>query len=236
MNSLRMRWQNFLLLAKAFRFREIIQKLVHRAYYDNYSYCLRRDLEIPFPAPEAQIPIIVRPLAEDDISKLFAGVSGLPVSDQADLYARMAHWNANIPTCYVGVTGDGAPTYIQWLMGREQNGKIQAFFNGTFPVLAPEEALLENALTLAQFRGKGIMPAAMARIAEQGKTLGARYVLTFVEQHNIPSLKGCKKSGFLPYMIRHERWVLFRRSLTFTRLPEGTPYPFDAEDAMPERT
>ena len=228
MSSLSWRWQNLLLLVKQFRFRDIAQRLALRAYQNNYSYCLRRDLQVPFTAPEAQIPIVVRPLAEDDIPKLFADVSRLPEFDQAFLYSRLALWKARIPTCYVGVTVEGAPTYIQWLMGPEHNENIQSFFSGTFPVLAPDEALLEDALTLAPFRGKGIMAAAMARIAEQGKTLGARYVLTFVDENNIPSLKGCKKSGFLPYMVRRQRWVLFHLSQTFTKLPEGTPYPFDA--------
>jgi hypothetical protein len=35
-------------------------------------------------------------------------------------------------------------------------------------------------------------------------------------------------------MMRQERWVLFRRSLTFTTLPKGTPYPFDAQEATPQ--
>lgn len=234
MNSLRARCRNLLFHAKHFQLREIGHKLAIRACSNTSTYCLRRDLEIPFPAPEARIPISVRRLADDDIPKVFGNMSKLPVPDRADLYARWAHWNADIPTCYVAVTGDGVPAYVQWLMGPEQNEKIQAYFNGTFPVLAPDEALLENALALPEFRGKGIMPAAMARIAEQAKSLGARYVLTFVERHQVRSLKGCKKAGFVPYMMRQERWVLFRRSLTFTTLPKGTPYPFDAQEATPQ--
>lgn len=234
MNTLRVRCQNFLLLAKHFRYREILRKLTLRAYYTNRSYGLRRDLDIPFAAPEAQIPLAVRPLNGGDISKLFANAATLSAHDQGDLYSRLTHWNADIPTCYAAVTGDDEPAYIQWLMGPEQNDNIQVFFHGTFPVLEPDEALLENALTLVQFRGKGVMPFAMARIAEQGTALGARYVLTFVEQHNIPSLKGCKKSGFFPYLVREERWRFFRRSLTFTRLPAGTPYPFDDTAAKPQ--
>ena len=71
------------------------------------------------------------------------------------------------------------------------------------------------------------MPAAMARIAERGKDIGARYVMTFVAESNTPSLKGCKRAGFYLYMMRREKWFLFRRKLTFTKLPENTPYPFD---------
>ena len=52
-------------------------------------------------------------------------------------------------------------------------------------------------------------------------------VVTFVADDNIASLKGCKRAGFSPYLRREERWRWFRRTLTFTPLPEGTPYPFD---------
>jgi RimJ/RimL family protein N-acetyltransferase len=234
MNALLMRWHNLLYHARHFRFREIGQKLAHRVHSSTCSYCLRRDLDLPFSAPDARIPLAVRKLTAEDCPAIFGDRPGRAVRDQEELYARLNHWDADIPTCYVAVTDQGAPAYIQWLMGPGQNEKIQAFFNGTFPVLAPDEALLENALTLPEFRGKGIMPAAMARIAEEGKALGVRYVLTFVEENNIPSLKGCKKSGFVPYMIRRERYLLFIRSLTFTKLPEGTPYAFDAEGAGQE--
>ncbi len=46
--------------------------------------------------------------------------------------------------------------------------------------LPPNEALLEGAYTPASHRGLGIMPAAMALIAEKAETIGARYVITFV--------------------------------------------------------
>jgi len=78
------------------------------------------------------------------------------------------------------------------------------------------------------------MAAAMALVAERGREIGARYVITFVEQNNIASLKGCKRAGFSPYLLRHEKWFLFRRSLSLDKLPDGTPYPFDvkAEQAV----
>jgi GNAT superfamily N-acetyltransferase len=150
-----------------------------------------------------------------------------------ELINRLQQVRANIPTCYVAVTIDNTPAYMQWLMGSEQNESIQMFFNKTFPILEPDEALLENALTLAEFRGKGLMSAAMARIAERGIEVGARWVITFVGEDNIASLKGCKRAGFYPYMLRAERWFLFRRTLTFALLPDGTPYPFDV---LPEPT
>jgi RimJ/RimL family protein N-acetyltransferase len=70
-----------------------------------------------------------------------------------------------------------------------------------FPALGHDEALLEGAYTPPQHRGLGIMSAAMAMIAERADELGARHVLTFVGEDNIPSLKGCRRAGFHPHMM-----------------------------------
>jgi RimJ/RimL family protein N-acetyltransferase len=83
---------------------------------------------------------------------------------------------------------------VQWLLGVRDNDFIARL--GGFPALEADQALLENAYTPPAFRGLGIMPAAMAAIAEHASELGARYVLTFVDQHNIASLKGCQRAGF----------------------------------------
>jgi len=222
------RIKNLVFLLRHGRFQDIAEKIRHRMSSDTRSYCLRRDLSVPFQAPDAKVPITVREIRDDDKVKIFdLNRPGISPAEKKELVRRLEHLNADIPTCYVAVSDDGTPAYVQWLMGATLNDRIQSYFNGIFPVLAPDEALLENAFTLEAFRGKGIMPAAMARIAEKGSQIGARWVITFVEESNVPSLKGCKRSGFEPYMFRHERWHLFRRTLEFTRLPENTPYPFD---------
>jgi len=60
------------------------------------------------------------------------------------------------------------------------------------------------------------MAAAMARIAERADQFGARWVLTFVDEGNAASLKGCARAGFVPYLRRHERFRLFWRFVSFT--------------------
>ena len=71
------------------------------------------------------------------------------------------------------------------------------------------------------------MPCAMAQLAAKAGEKGARWAITFVSQDNIPSLKGCKRAGFAPFLIRKKEWRLFHSRITFTPLPAGTPYPFD---------
>jgi len=124
---------------------------------------------------------------------------------------------------------------MQWLIGPSENDKIQAYFKGIFPLLAPDEALLEYAFTPDAYRGQGIMPCAMAQIAERAKAFAARWVITFVDHQNIPALKGCKKAGFVPYLMRKDTWRLFRRRSTFKQLPPETPYPFDLEQPANEK-
>ena len=55
---------------------------------------------------------------------------------------------------------------------------------------------------------------------ERAAEIGARYVITFVDRHNIASLKGCKKAGFNPYVERCDAQLLFRSKRSFTPLPE----------------
>ena len=109
-------------------------------------------------------------------------------------------------------------------MSAVDNERIQKYFRGTFPVLAPDQALLEGAFTPESHRGKGIMPRAMALIAEGARNLGARYVITFVAEENIPSLKGCKRAGFVPCMLRKTKWRLLRPRVTFLPFPQRQPY------------
>jgi hypothetical protein len=117
-------------------------------------------------------------------------------------------------------------------MSSAENDRIQEYFRGTFPILAPDEALIEGAFTPESHRGLGIMPRAMALIAERATDFGARYVLTFVGEDNIPSLKGCKRAGFAPYMLRKTDWRLLRPRANFLPLPEDKPYPVNQEKAI----
>ncbi|MGD9489714.1 MAG: GNAT family N-acetyltransferase [Calditrichaceae bacterium] len=205
---------------------------VRRRFYSNEeSYCLRRDLKVPFNGPKAKIDIMVRPYQESDFQTFFElHTPDLTPEGIKERGGRILLLNSKAKTCYVAVTHDGNPAYMQWLMGPEENPKLQNLYKGGFPVLGKGEMLLEGAFTHESYRGQRIMPDAMSQIAEKGADHGGRYILTFVRTDNIPSLKGCQRSGFFPYQIRKDRWRFFTRSLNFITLPEGTPYPYEQEN------
>ncbi len=182
---------------------------------ENRAYGLKRDLSIPFTNPDALIPLLIRQFEIPDNSYF--------TSDSYNQGIIEARFN----TCYVACNEEGEPCYRQWLITADQNAKIQSFWNRSFPLLASDEALLENAYTIPEHRGKRIMTAAMARIAEKGRERGARYIITFVGIENIPSLKGCKRSGFMPYVLRTESWFLFRKRVKFEPIDQALQNSFD---------
>ena len=212
---------------------EVIQE---RWYSERVSYGLRRDLQAPFEAPAARLPLAIRPWREADTARLLdLAAPELTEEGRDERRTRLDLLAAGITMCYVAVTADDHPCFIQWLIGPEENAEVQGYFKGIFPWLAADEALLEGGFTLEAYRGQGIMSWGLAAVAERGKDRGARWVLTFVTADNIPSLKGCRRAGFVPYLLRKETWRLFRPRVTFTLLPEGTPYPFDAAPVSADR-
>jgi GNAT superfamily N-acetyltransferase len=212
----------FVALAANFRsggLKALLREFKKRYKSERLHYGLARDLSHPFPNPSAKIPVAVRPLRDEDIPRLL-GLHALQLSDRGP-YVRMHRLNfieVGIGTCFVGVTENDQPCYMQWLIPARDNTQIQKYFRGTFPILKPDEALLEYAFTPERWQGQGIMPAAMAQITEKARDFGARRVITFVESSNVPALKGCRKAGFVPYLARLDRWRLFRRQFVFQEL------------------
>lgn len=221
-------------MAKPRNVRSLAHQLRRRIRSDELQYGLRRDLEEQFEAPPAKIALTVRPLRESDLP-LLLGTDSEQISDRGSWVRvqRRRFAGEGIGQCWVAATEEDEPCYMQWLLPSTGNAQIERYFHGGFPVLADDEALLEYAFTPEAYQGKGIMPAAMARIAEKAVDLGARRVITFVDHENVPALKGCQRSGFRPYLLRNDRWRLFRRHVSFQPLPAGTRYPFETEAPSP---
>jgi RimJ/RimL family protein N-acetyltransferase len=211
---------------------DLASRVGKRIYSETIAYGLRRDLQIPFPSPAAKIPISVRKLVDCDVPILLPDESTLDSRTSWEIRTRRAQHQTQIPQCYVAVDERArTPCYFQWLMGPSHNAEIQSFFEGSFPVLGPDEALLEGAYTPPQYRGMGIMAAAMAQIAERALQFNARYVITFVASDNVPSLKGCVKAGFVPYVERRTRHLVLAVRHSFTILPTGFLMPYQRAES-----
>jgi len=193
--------------------------VTYRMYSDSTSLGMRRDLAVPFTGPSAKIPITVRPLAADDDLSALDPAPGLSADERLGRLAQLRLLRSGLGTCYVAIAPEGKPCYMQWVMPSSANARLRGFFGNLYPELGPEEALLEGAYTPDAYRGKGIMGAAMAQVAERAAEVGARWVITFVDEQNQGSVKGCIRAGFTLYLRRRERFRLFYRHVTFDLIP-----------------
>jgi hypothetical protein len=188
-------------------------------FSDSVYYGLCRERSMSCDTPRAKMPLTVRPLEERDIPS-FLGTDTQGVTGEGSYFRLrgLSLLKAGIGTCYVAIESNGSPRYMQWLIDAKDNGKIHAYFKGIFPWLGPGEALVENVFTHESYRGLGIMPDALSQLWERDATLNVRRMVAFVDSKNTSSLKGFKKAGFLPYVIRKDRWRLFRRQSKYMPL------------------
>ncbi len=199
--------------------------LSYRAHSDSASVGLRRDLTVPFTAPKAKIPLSVRPLRPDDDLSSLEDDPGLTGDEALARLTQRRLLRSGLQTCYVAVAPDGKICYMQWLIPATENERLRRVFGNLYPALGRDEALLEGAYTPVAYRGKGIMGAAMAQVAEHAAHGGTRRVITFTDEVNEASIKGCMRAGFTPYLRRREKFRLFYRHVTFGSLEPATGMP-----------
>lgn len=174
---------------------------------------LRRDLTVPFEKRPAKVPITVRPLEPSEATLFEPGHAD--ASESYEQRSRRQLLESGLGTCWAAVDDQGEVCYVQWLITQEQNVLLAEHFEGSFPPLSEEQALLEGAYTFPRFRGLKIMSFAMADIAERAADHGARWVTTYVAEGNEPSMRACRSAGFEPWCIREERWRLLRSHYGF---------------------
>ena len=209
---------------------KIVRSLKKGPYGKRVLIGLRRDLTVPFPAPPANIPISLRAFRPEDIKALFPVGDGLAaVRERADIEwrLRMVEHGALKSQCFVAVdeTTD-RPCHIQWLTEGYDNTIRDA---AALPALSLDEALLENAYTPLAYRSRGILSAVTARIAEFAAESGLRYVVGFIDQHNVASLRGGQRAGLIPWQIQMQRQYAFGllRRVRFKPVPADFRLPHE---------
>jgi GNAT superfamily N-acetyltransferase len=197
------------------------RKLRYQLYAERVSYGLIRDLRAPVTPPRVRWPVTVRPLVGDDVSALFDPDDPL-LSDamRRELRERLRLLEVGIGRPFVAVNPAGVPCFVQWLFPAAENAALERYYDRVFPHLADDEALIDGAYTVPRFRGLGVMPAAMVQIAERATAFGATRVLSFTFHDNAVSLRASEQAGFVPFVIRSERWRLLRRHVRFLPVTE----------------
>lgn len=193
-----------------------------RLYSRREAVGMRRDLTAPFATPPTEVPLAVRQLRSDDDLSFITAVPGLTPHAAQERADQRWLFSTGLPACWVAVDPDGKVCFMTSIMGARDNTLIRDRWGGLFPVLQPDEVLLEGVYTAPDLRGLGVMPHVVARIVEEAAHgYGATVAIGFIDGGNIGSLKGAERAGFSPYQKRRESWLLFRRRIRF--LPVDSP-------------
>lgn len=204
---------------------KVVRRLALGLYAEQVSIGFRRDLSVFVDPPAASIPVSLRRFREDDLPALFPfGGDVSARNERADVEWRLrAAAHGVLPSrCFVVVDErSGRPCHIQWLTERGYGDAIRR--TGALPDLAADEAMLENAFTPIDYRGFGIMAAAVHLIAERAADLRKRHLLAFVDADNLASRRGVERAGLTPWSIRTRRQFGFGllRTVRFDRFAAG---------------
>ena len=196
----------------------IAAKARERFWSDRRYIVLRRDLSRPFEHPKAPVAFSIHPYEPGNAASLFDPDSP---EDRAERWKAESWMERGLKRCYVAVLLDGRATFIQWVCTPSDRKALRVIFGGTLPDVEPGTVLLEGAYTPPRFRRLPIMPAAMARIAEEGRPLGARWALVSVDEDNASMLRAAQWAGFTPWRLTSVRHRMFRRLVTRADLPVG---------------
>jgi hypothetical protein len=204
----------------------VLQLINRQLYSVDVSVGLSREVSVPFDSARMRLSLTIRPIEPDDIP-WFTDVSASNLDQASVAYRDSARFliDSGIQTCYIAVTPDGQPCYMQYLIDPRQNVKLRELYGDLLPHLSEDEGLLESAFSLEKYRGRGLMLYVIPELAKKARELGLRRLIVFVSVKNLPMLKGCKGAGFAPYVERKVTHRLFRRRVIFTPLVERAGIP-----------
>jgi RimJ/RimL family protein N-acetyltransferase len=199
---------------------ELTKRLINRLYANQTSLILRCNLRERSRSMTSKVPLNLRQVSEKDVPSIIK-----------ERPRRLPMLLEKVPTCYLALTNDGQPAYMNWVADRADWQRFRSHFTGNLHrELQNDECLFEFAYTFEKFRGLGVMSAALtmiiARLVEERPHL--RWGYTYILDNNIPSLKGCRNAGFRPYMQRREYWRAMHLKQAFC-LDQENRFPFEHE-------
>ncbi len=185
---------------------EIAAVLRAGLWSERHWIVLRRDLTEALQVTKPPVPFSIRRYRPADADVLFDEGSRAERRERA----RRERWmRRGLGRCYVASLADGTATFMQWLCTPEENAALRESLPFVKPAALPGGVVLEGAYTPPRFRRLPIMPAAMAQIAEEGRQLGARFAVVYVEEQNASMIRAAKLAGFTPWRTRRVRRRLF---------------------------
>jgi hypothetical protein len=200
--------------------RESLARLGSRFWSTSRSLGLRCDLDsLPARRP-AKVELKMVPAASAEEAGLREELAATEGDDYVEVAGRIAMAEAGVHGLHVARNAEGAPAYVQWLIGREEYPAIAAHSPGLYPEPKDGEVLLEGAYTYMAFRRMGAMADGMHQLLEIAHQRGGHAAFTYVASDYPPSIRGCANVGFTLDHVALTKRRFFVRSVRFVTADE----------------
>ena len=193
----------------------IRDELWHRIFSTSRFIGFQRDPHLPLEIPDVDLNLNMRPIQKSDYRELLDFNHQTSPPDIKHRLVEKAWLMSGIKTCYVTETEEKIPCHLQWMIGPEENSRLLRFTGGGLPHMSDNDILLENAFTTEAYRRKGIEMWTVKQLLEKAVVCGAARVILFVRDTNTLTRKIVRRLGFVPYLEKTDRRILFLRKTTF---------------------
>lgn len=203
-----------LLLARRGAIGVLLRQVLSRACSTSRYVWLAKELDFAPPSGDAPRSHAPQLATSRDIQDILAGSEGEEGQDLYEILRRVSFFNRGFDDCYLFRTGSGDVCHFGWLLSARHNELIRSHYPPGTSDLAEGEALVENIFTFPSHRGKGVMIEVLSRLEDLARDQGLRRMVAYVEDTNLPSLKGFERAGYRPFAEEREirRFFKIRRT------------------------
>lgn len=184
-------------------------RLLRKIYSKTVYLGLEKKLNSECASVPCQIDYSLRLATKEDMREIVEKARKEDRKSAYELFGRRLFYEAGFRNCYVAIDiATGEICHMQWLLSSKDMPKNNSYAK-SLPRLSDETILIENTFTFCKYRGKGLYPSVMVRLAEMARDSGFNQMKIYVQQDNAASLRGCQKAGFRVFEQVPEMKLLF---------------------------
>lgn len=183
-----------------------------RLFSFNNVFLLEKTLSpAPLPNPH-RLKLSISAIEQKDWDYILERAHLMNKESLREIFARVLFFRNGFKNCYAVKNKSGSIAHIQWIVFPEENDLLKTFYSRFFKPLAPYEIMVENAFTMPEFRGLGLLGYATIHLLNLGGKLAYKKASSYVRCEKFVSLNELIRLGF-----NIKRVVPEYRLLGFTR-------------------
>ena len=153
--------------------------------------------EYEFPEIETGIKYTLSLATKEDMDEVMKKAKSESKEMLQKLLFRRWMFEDGYRNCYVAKTVDTNDICtVAFIIFPTDSAKVEGKFRNWFVKLRPDEAILEGAYTFEKYRGNRLHPAIIIDRLRICKQQGYKWILGYIEENNLASIKGAERAGF----------------------------------------